>query len=167
MTIRLLNTGTFFADGGAMFGAVPRSAWGRRYPFNYRNDCKLAMLAGLITTDDGRVILIDNGYGTKRPEPFTRTALAFHHIQDPAQTLARLGIPLYLPANSGQCCGAAGTYALLQPQTAGRLKAEKLTALNELQPDIILSANIGCIAHLGGGRTPVRHWIEYLDELLA
>lgn len=93
MTIRLLNTGTFFADGGAMFGAVPRSAWGRRYPFNYRNDCKLAMLAGLITTDDGRVILIDNGYGTKRPEPFTRTALAFHHIQDPAQTLARLGIP--------------------------------------------------------------------------
>ena len=80
---------------------------------------------------------------------------------------AQLDIPIYLPANSGQCCGAAGTYALLQPQTAGRLKTEKLTALNELQPDIILSANIGCIAHLGGGRTPVRHWIEYLDELLA
>ena len=80
---------------------------------------------------------------------------------------AQLGIPLYLPANSGQCCGAAGTYALLQPQTAGHLKTEKLTALNELQPDIILSANIGCIAHLGGGKPPVRHWIEYLDELLA
>ena len=80
---------------------------------------------------------------------------------------ARLDILLYLPANSGQCCGAAGTYALLQPQTAGCLKTEKLTALNELQPDIILSANIGCIAHLGGGKIPVRHWIEYLDELLA
>ncbi len=93
MTIRLLNTGTFFADGGAMFGAVPRTAWGRRYPFDHLNRCTLAMHIGLITTPDGRVILIDTGVGTKHLERLTRSFYAFHNLHDPTQTLAQLGIP--------------------------------------------------------------------------
>ncbi|HSV46565.1 MAG TPA: heterodisulfide reductase-related iron-sulfur binding cluster, partial [Ramlibacter sp.] len=65
------------------------------------------------------------------------------------------------------CCGSAGTYSVLQPELATRLRDRKLGHLAELQPQAILSANIGCITHLQAGTaTPVRHWIELLDEAL-
>jgi glycolate oxidase iron-sulfur subunit len=66
------------------------------------------------------------------------------------------------------CCGSAGTYSLLQPQLAEQLRDRKLAALCEAQPEVILSANVGCIAHLAG-KAPVRvsHWIEWLDARLA
>ncbi len=65
------------------------------------------------------------------------------------------------------CCGSAGTYSILQPQIAGQLRDRKLEALAALSPSCILSANVGCIAHLQSGTaTPVKHWIELLDEVL-
>lgn len=65
MRIQLIDTGYFYADGGAMFGAVPKTAWSRRYPANEANGCVLAMRSVLITTDCGRVILVDTGAGNK------------------------------------------------------------------------------------------------------
>ncbi len=66
------------------------------------------------------------------------------------------------------CCGSAGTYSILQPAIAGRLRENKQAALAAGSPDLIASANIGCILHLReGSATPVRHWIELLDERLA
>jgi hypothetical protein len=63
---------------------------------------------------------------------------------------------------------SAGTYSLLQPAMSQELKQRKLTALQAGQPDVILSANVGCMLHLQSGTsTPVRHWIELLDERLA
>jgi glycolate oxidase iron-sulfur subunit len=48
-----------------------------------------------------------------------------------------------------------------------QLRDRKLTALEAQQPDVILSANIGCITHLAGAaQIPVRHWIEWLDSRL-
>ncbi|MFZ9253972.1 MAG: glycolate oxidase subunit GlcF [Hylemonella sp.] len=65
------------------------------------------------------------------------------------------------------CCGSAGTYSVLQPTLAYQLRDRKLTHLSEMQPAQIASANIGCITHLQSGTdTPVRHWIELLDEAL-
>jgi len=62
------------------------------------------------------------------------------------------------------CCGSAGTYSLLQPQLAGELRNRKLAALRAGAPDVIATANIGCLTHLQSGTTtPVRHWIELLD----
>ena len=62
------------------------------------------------------------------------------------------------------CCGSAGTYSLLQPQIAGELRRRKLQALQANAPDLIATANIGCLAHLqGAAQRPVRHWIELLD----
>jgi glycolate oxidase iron-sulfur subunit len=62
------------------------------------------------------------------------------------------------------CCGSAGTYSLLQPDIATELRSRKLTALTAGAPDVIATANIGCLAHLqGASATPVRHWIELLD----
>ena len=66
------------------------------------------------------------------------------------------------------CCGSAGTYSLLQPQLALELRERKLSHLLQGQPEIILSANIGCMAHLAGGTVlPVRHWIEWVDKTIA
>jgi glycolate oxidase iron-sulfur subunit len=65
------------------------------------------------------------------------------------------------------CCGSAGTYSVLQPELSHQLRDRKLGHLAELQPSAILSANIGCIQHLQSGTaTPVKHWIEALDEAL-
>jgi glycolate oxidase iron-sulfur subunit len=65
------------------------------------------------------------------------------------------------------CCGSAGTYSVLQPQIAYELRDRKLGHLSERQPQTIVSANIGCITHLQSGTaTPVRHWVEVLDQAL-
>ena len=66
------------------------------------------------------------------------------------------------------CCGSAGTYSVLQPKIAYELRDRKLGNLSEMKPEVIVSANIGCITHLQSGTaTPVRHWVEVLDEALA
>ena len=66
------------------------------------------------------------------------------------------------------CCGSAGSYSVLQPELAYRLRERKLDRLQPLQPHAIVSANIGCIQHLQSGTaTPVRHWVEVLDEALG
>jgi len=66
------------------------------------------------------------------------------------------------------CCGSAGTYSVLQPKIAYELRDRKLGNLSEMKPEVIVSANIGCITHLQSGTaTPVRHWVEVLDDALA
>jgi glycolate oxidase iron-sulfur subunit len=65
------------------------------------------------------------------------------------------------------CCGSAGTYSILQPKLSSALRANKVAALESGQPDLIATANIGCLAQIAGGTgTPVRHWIELLEERL-
>ncbi|MGE8391791.1 glycolate oxidase subunit GlcF [Pseudomonas sp. BIGb0427] len=82
--------------------------------------------------------------------------------------LKRLGFNLSNVPDGHLCCGSAGTYSLTQPQLARQLRDNKLDALESGRPDVIVSANIGCQTHLdGAGRTPVRHWIELVDEALA
>jgi len=82
--------------------------------------------------------------------------------------LGAAGFELTVVADAHLCCGSAGTYSLLQPEIAGRLRDEKLRALNAGRPAAIASANVGCIAHLqADSDVPVRHWIEFLDERLA
>ena len=84
-------------------------------------------------------------------------------------TLNGLGFDVRLaPAESHLCCGSAGTYSVLQPKLAAELRDRKLARLNAVEPQTIVSANIGCIQHLQSGTTtPVRHWIEVLDDALA
>ena len=66
------------------------------------------------------------------------------------------------------CCGSAGTYSVLQQELSYALRDRKLANLAQMQPDTIVSANIGCITHLQSGTaTPVRHWVEVLDDALS
>jgi len=82
--------------------------------------------------------------------------------------LATLGATVLPLPESHLCCGSAGTYSVLQPELSMQLRDRKLDALHAQQPEVILSANIGCITHLASGaQLPVRHWIEWLDAQLA
>ena len=66
------------------------------------------------------------------------------------------------------CCGSAGTYSILQSDLSLQLRERKLHHLEANRPDTILSANIGCIAHLSAGTaTRVEHWIEWLEARLG
>ena len=82
--------------------------------------------------------------------------------------LQAVGYRLTPVADGHLCCGSAGTYAVLQPELAVRLRDNKLAALNAGGPEQVATANIGCLTHLqAGSALPVRHWIELIDEVLA
>jgi len=79
--------------------------------------------------------------------------------------LQSAGYELEPVADGHLCCGSAGTYSILQPELSGRLRERKLAALAAGGAATIATANIGCLSHLQAGtRTPVRHWIQLLDE---
>jgi glycolate oxidase iron-sulfur subunit len=73
-----------------------------------------------------------------------------------------------VPVNdAGLCCGSAGTYSLLQPDLSRELRSRKLESLMAGRPDVIATANVGCLTHLREtSAVPVRHWIELVDEAL-
>ena len=82
--------------------------------------------------------------------------------------LQAAGLELTPVAEPHLCCGSAGTYSILQPELSGALRDRKLANLEAARPEVIVSANVGCMAHLQGGtRTPVRHWIELIDAALT
>ena len=84
------------------------------------------------------------------------------------ELLTAAGYELTPVADSHLCCGSAGTYSVLQPEIAGKLRDNKLAALHAGLPAVIATANIGCLTHLqSGSETPVRHWIELIDEILS
>jgi glycolate oxidase iron-sulfur subunit len=79
--------------------------------------------------------------------------------------LKNCGFTLTPVADSHLCCGAAGTYTLLQPDLSQQLLNNKLAALNQGSPEVIVTSNIGCQMHLAGDTSvPVMHWIELLDQ---
>jgi len=80
--------------------------------------------------------------------------------------LRRVGCVLTSVADGHLCCGSAGSYSFFQPEISRQLKANKLAALQADAPDIIATANIGCLMHLASGSDrPVRHWIEVVAQL--
>ena len=82
--------------------------------------------------------------------------------------LTRLGFNLTQVPDGHLCCGSAGTYSLTQPVLARQLRDQRLNALESGRPELIVTSNVGCQSHLASaGRTPVRHWIELVDQSLA
>lgn len=77
--------------------------------------------------------------------------------------LTSIGFELTPVADAQICCGSAGTYSLLQPSLAGQLQKQKLQNLMSGQPELIATANIGCLTHLAEiSEVPVRHWLELI-----
>jgi len=81
--------------------------------------------------------------------------------------LIRLGFNLTAVPDSHLCCGSAGTYSITQPELSRQLRDNKMNALESGRPEVIATANIGCQTHLASaGRTPVKHWIELIEDAL-
>lgn len=84
------------------------------------------------------------------------------------QVLSKLGFKLPTIKDEHLCCGSAGTYSIFNGEIADELLQRKLQALETSNPDVIITANIGCQTHLATRTdTPVKHWIEQVDELLG
>jgi len=82
---------------------------------------------------------------------------------EPKELLKSAGFTVREPADAHLCCGSAGTYNLLQPEIAGKLRDRKLATLRRTGPDLIAAGNIGCLTQLAGGGIPVVHTVELLD----
>ena len=129
------------------------------------------LLPGLVPALKARLAVSAQGHSPRR--------LAFHppctlqHGQrlrgEVEAGLGELGFEVSLAAGEAHlCCGSAGTYSVLQPHMAYALRDRKLSHLAPLDAEVIVSANIGCIQHLQTGtKTPVRHWVEVLDDALV
>jgi glycolate oxidase iron-sulfur subunit len=109
--------------------------------------------------------------------PPTRNRIAVHQSctlrngpglgDAPERLLASLGYDPQPVADAHLCCGSAGAYSVLQPRIAKQLRTDKISALTANNPDVIYTANVGCWMYLGEtSPTPVRHWIEAVDDLL-
>ena len=111
------------------------------------------------------------GYApTRSPNGLTvayHSACSLQHGQrvtaEPKTLLVRAGVRVREPVESHICCGSAGTYNLLQPEIAERLRDRKLGNLRKTSPDLIAAGNIGCITQLSGHGVPVVHTVELLD----
>jgi len=82
----------------------------------------------------------------------------------PKQLLGRMGFEVAEPADPHLCCGAAGTYNLLQPKISAQLRERKVATLEATRPDIVASGNIGCLMQIGAGSDlPRAHTVELID----
>lgn len=82
--------------------------------------------------------------------------------------LKNAGFTLTQVSDSHLCCGSAGTYSILQPELSQQLLNNKLNSLEQGQPEVIATANIGCQMHMASkAKIPVKHWIELLDEAMV
>jgi glycolate oxidase iron-sulfur subunit len=84
--------------------------------------------------------------------------------QAPKELLSKSGFVVKDVPESHLCCGSAGTYNILQPDIATRLRDRKLANIAKVKPDMIAAGNIGCMMQIAGGTSvPVVHTIELLD----
>ena len=154
----LFRSGTTVKDYGFLFRAEAEPWRG--------NAAKVSALACDISE-----FLVQLGYGPARERPGLtvayHSACSLQHGQQvttqPKALLQRAGFTVVEPAEPHICCGSAGTYNLLQPEIAGRLRERKLGNLRATHPDLIAAGNIGCITQLNGGGIPVVHTVELLD----
>jgi glycolate oxidase iron-sulfur subunit len=142
------------------------------YGFLFRNDPLRAdaeRIAALALDISEFLTRID--YAPTRPPPGLtvayHSACSLQHGQkitaEPKNLLRRAGFTIVEPVEPHICCGSAGTYNLLQPELAGRLRTRKLAHLHATEPDLIAAGNIGCITQLSGDGIPVVHTVELLD----
>jgi glycolate oxidase iron-sulfur subunit len=157
----LINTsgcGTTVKDYGFMFREEPEPWRGR------------AEMVSSLAADISEY-LVRIGYAPTRAAPGLtvayHSACSLQHGQrvtsEPKALLRTAGFTVVEPRDAHLCCGSAGTYNIVQPEIAGRLRARKLETLVERKPDLVAAGNIGCITQLSGGGLPVVHTVELLD----
>ena len=87
---------------------------------------------------------------------------------EPLELLKACGFEVVVPSHGDLCCGAAGTYHILQEKISEELQTKKIKSLVDCSPDIIASGNVGCMMQLKMSDTnivsfPIVHTVELLD----
>jgi glycolate oxidase iron-sulfur subunit len=84
--------------------------------------------------------------------------------REPKELLCKLGFVVKDVAEGHLCCGSAGTYNVMQPDLARRLRDRKVAQIESIGPDVIAAGNIGCIMQLSTGTAiPIAHTVELID----
>jgi len=167
-------------EGGAE--AIVQTASGcgafiKDYGHLLRNDPAYATKAARVSALTKDLVEVMRSAELERLKVETDKRMAFHcpctlqHAQKLGgaveDVLTRLGFHLTAVPDAHLCCGSAGSYSITQPEISHQLRDNKLNALESGKPEVIVTANIGCQTHLdGAGRTPVRHWIEIVEEAM-
>jgi glycolate oxidase iron-sulfur subunit len=147
------------------------------YGFMLREDPAYAEKAARIAALARDVTEIIETIGLRAPSPEVagtsrrvahHSACSMQHGQrihgGPKALLAAAGFEALDVPEGHLCCGSAGTYNLLQPEIAGKLRERKLANIALTRPDIVATGNIGCITQLAPGcAAPVVHTVELLD----
>ena len=168
-------------EGGAE--AIVQTASGcgafiKDYGHLLRNDPTYATKAARVSALTKDLVEVMRSAELERLKVETDKRMAFHcpctlqHAQKLGgaveDVLTRLGFHLTAVPDAHLCCGSAGSYSITQPEISHQLRDNKLNALESGKPEVIVTANIGCQTHLdGAGRTPVRHWIEIVEEAMG
>ncbi len=155
IVINTSGCGTTIKDYGFMFRTEPDRAAAER----------VSALA-----KDVSEYLFEIGYAPTVTAPELRVtyhaACSLQHGQRvteaPKALLRAAGFAVAEAGEAHLCCGSAGTYNLLQPAIAARLRERKLGNIERTRPDVIAAGNIGCITQLSGG-VPVVHTVQLLD----
>jgi glycolate oxidase iron-sulfur subunit len=148
------------------------------YAFMLRGDADLADDAARISalTQDISEFLVGTGAGTDLEKASFdhklnvtyHSACSLQHGQKitapPKDLLAAAGFDVREPLESHLCCGSAGTYNILQPEIAGKLRDRKADNIARTAPDVVATGNIGCMMQLQDAvAAPVVHTVELLD----
>jgi glycolate oxidase iron-sulfur subunit len=147
-------------------------AFVKEYAHHLKDDPAYAQKAARISSLTKDLSEIDLAGAVRKKEDAGRVAFqspcSLQHGQQLRGNVERLlqaaGYELTPVAEGHLCCGSAGTYSLLQPALSEQLKQRKLVGLNAGDPQVIATANIGCLSQLqGDSRVPVRHWVQLLE----
>ena len=167
------------AGGGEGLDAVVINASGcgttvKDYGFMLREDAAYADKAAAVSemtrdvTEYLEVLGLPPNEAPRTLNVAYHSACSMQHGQQiktlPSHLLQRAGFDVKSVPEGHLCCGSAGTYNLLQPQIARRLRDRKVANIESTRPDVIATGNIGCMTQIGGGtKVPVVHTVQLLD----
>jgi glycolate oxidase iron-sulfur subunit len=144
------------------------------YGFMLREDRDFASPAAQVSALAKDITEYVSGLELQPAQPHNDIVVAYHSAcslqhgqkitQAPKELLSKNGFVVKDVPESHLCCGSAGTYNILQPDIAVRLRDRKVANIATVKPDMIAAGNIGCMVQIAGGTSvPVVHTIELLD----
>ncbi|MDX8388605.1 MAG: glycolate oxidase subunit GlcF [Ghiorsea sp.] len=147
----------------------------KEYAYLLKDDPEYADKAKIISNMAKDIVEVLSGEDLAKLKIKTPTRIAFHapctlqHGQKLNGAVEKILMDLdftLVPVQDGHlCCGSSGTYSVLQPELSKTLRDNKVKYLTDNQPEIIATANIGCLHHIQGGtEIPVMHWINLLGD---
>ncbi len=155
----------------------------KEYGYLLRHDSKYAERAKAFAAkckDISEVLAELEPRAVRHPLPLRVTYHDSCHLQhaqgirlQPRQMLKTIpGLEILEVPEAAICCGSAGIYNLVQPETATQLGDQKVKNCLSTRPDVIVSANPGCLVQLASGlkragkEVPVLHMIEVIDAAI-